>query len=204
MSQLTYYDISFRLDGSDPERLLRFLEAEGGNYFVVRELADSNSHYHGYVRTKRKVHAFRMQFRRSVCESAGNGAYSVTAVRDVDKYYRYMCKGSSRETLPDVVASSGLQYSASWVQETHDRYWATNDQLMAQRSKLKTWEAVMAACKDASIAWHDKEKIALAYIRELTIRNQAINIFSVRSNVQLIQVKLCPDDTAIEELAKQV
>ena len=62
-------------------------------------------------------------------------------------------------------------------------------------------EAVLAACKEKNLKWDDRDAIAEMYIRELVARDKAVNLFSVRSNVSLLQCKLCPDDTAIKLLA---
>lgn len=205
LTMSTHYDISFRLDGTDYTLLKEFLKKDGGAYFVVSELEHSNPHCHGYIHTTKKIHSFRMQFKRAVIpDSTGNGAYSVTAVRDVDKYYRYMCKGDAKEVMPVVVCKEGVLFSDQWVRDRHDAYWTCNDELMAGRAKMKTWEAVLQACTDAKIDWRSKEEIAKVYIREVAARNGALNVFSIRSNVQLIQVKLCPDDTAVCDLAATV
>lgn len=200
-----WIDIALRLDGTASEKLIEFLDKDGGSYFVVRELEDSNPHFHAVVHSKRKLQAFRSAFVRAcVPTGGGNRAYSLTVVRDLDKYERYLCKGASAEEEPQVVASNGLKYSPDWITETHDRYWSENQSIKEARSKMNVMEAVLLEARDRKVMWHDKKGIALMYIRELVARNKAINIFSVRSSVALIAAKLCPDDSAIEELATSV
>lgn len=200
-----YNDYAIRLDGTDHSKLTAFLDSDGGAYLVVRELAESNSHYHAIIHSKKKLPAFRSAFVRAVLDGQhGNGAYSITRVKDIDKYERYMTKGDSEAELPVVVGRNGVKYNDEWVRETHDRYWKVNDELNAKRRKLSMVEAVVCMAKEEKIAWSNREKLALLYIRELADRDKAINIFSVRSNLNLVQIKLCPDDTAIADLAAVV
>lgn len=86
----------------------------------------------------------------------------------------------------------------------HNAYWDENEETARRRKLMPVAEAVLAQCKDARIKWDDVESIGKIYIRELVKRDKAINIFSVKSNVHLIQVKLCPNDAAIELLASKL
>lgn len=200
-----WYDYALRLDAQDPAKLVEFLTKDGGAFYIVRELEDSNPHFHAYIHSKRKLQAFRSAFVRACLDGThGNGAYSLTAVRDLDKYHRYCSKGASAAEEPAVVQFSGIEFTPGWFAARHEEYWAVNQELMEKRQKLPVWEAVLQACRTAGLAWSDKRGIALLYLRELAARDKAINIFSVRSSVALISVKLCPDDTALEDLANSV
>lgn len=200
-----YYDYAIRLDAQDPQKLVEFLEKDGGAFYIVRELEDSNPHFHAYVHSKRKLPAFRSAFVRACLEGThGNGAYSITAVRDLDKYHRYCAKGASAAEEPAVVQFSGIQFTPGFFAARHEEYWAINQELMEARRAKPVWEAVLEAARTAGLQYHDKKGIALLYLRELAARDKAINIFSVRSFVALISVKLCPDDSALEDLANSV
>lgn len=200
-----WYDYALRLDSADSSKLVEFLQKDGGAFYIVRELEDSNPHFHAYVHSKRKLPAFRSAFVRACLDAArGNGAYSITAVRDLDKYHRYCSKGASSSEEPSVVQFAGLQFTPEWFSARHEEYWATNAELNERRRALPVWESVLQACREAGTAWTDKRSIALIYLRELASRDKPINIFSVRSCVSLISVKLCPDDSALEDLANSV
>lgn len=202
MSQNVYYDIAIRLDGQSSEKLIEFLDQDGGSYLVVKELEDSNPHFHVVLHTRRKLQAVRMAFRRQFPELKGNGAYSISAVRDVDKYHRYLMKGESSELQPNVIAANGVQYSnVLWQQAQHDEYWQVNQELQEAERKLPVAEVVLKACKEVAVQWSNREKISELYIRELVVRDKPINLHSVRAAVSLLQVKLCPDDQAILDLA---
>lgn len=197
--------IALRVDGDDDSMLPTFCEADGGAYFVVHEIADSGSHYHAVLHSTRDLQAVRMAFRRMFPELRGNQAYSISVVKDLNKYQRYLCKGVSRDLAPEVVGAYGINYgSLEWQDEQHAAYWDNNDDLLRSRSRLSVVDAVVEACRADAISWNDREKIGEIYIRELVSRSKAINIFSVRASLNLVQVQLCPTDDAIKDLARQV
>jgi len=198
----TYFDVCIRVDAVDSTALVGFLNSDSGSYLVVKELEDSNPHFHCYLRTTRKLPAVRAALKRAFPELNGNGSYSVSQCRDVTRYLRYMLKGDSASEMPQVVAAQGLEYqSDEWQKAQHDAYWEENEQLGRRRKLMPVAEAVLAACKEKKLRWDDRDGIAELYIRELVSRDKAINLFSVRSNTSLLQCKLCPDDTAIKLLA---
>lgn len=197
-----HYDIAIRLDASDPARLLGVLSSDGGSYLVVKEMEDENPHFHVFLRSARKLPAVRAALKRAMPELNGNGSYSVALCRDVERYHRYMMKGEAAAVMPQVVGAFGMQFSDEvWQQDTHDAYWRENEEIGRRRKLVPVAEAVLQACRDANIRWDAREKISELYIRELLSRDKAINLFSVRSHVSLLQCKLCPDDSAIKDLA---
>ena len=198
-----HYEYAIRVDGSSSAKLIEWLEADGGSFLVVKELEDSNPHFHVVLHSSRKLQAVRMAFRRAMPECCGNGAYSISQVRDLDKYERYIMKGESESVLPHVVSSKGVKYTQEWIKETHERYWSQRSEQDAARREMNVQEAVLQACMEQQIAWSNREKIAEVYIRELVCRDKPINLFSVRSAICLLQVKLCPDDSAVLDLAAQ-
>lgn len=198
-------DVAIRVDGQSHEELVQFLTADGGSYLVVKELEGSNPHYHVVLHSTRKLPAIRTALKRAMPSLRGNGSYSVTAVRDLAKYQRYMMKGDSKEVMPQVVASYGMAYSdLSWQEEMHDAYWAEAEDLKRKRSKAPIQSSIYEQCTAEGVEWHQREKIARIYIKELVSRDKPINIFSLRSQINLIQVKLCPDDSAIDNLVSSI
>lgn len=198
---MSHYDYSIRVDGNDTGKVLEWLATDGGAYMVVKELHDSNPHMHVVLHSKKKIQPLRMSFRRKFPELSGNGGYSITAVRDLDKYMRYMCKGPDEDSLPDVVGAQGVAYSADAIHEWHVRYWDTNAQLGRRAAALPVAACVLQQAKDAGLAWSNREALAELYIRELVARDKTINLYAVKGAVSLLQCKLCPDDTAIKDIA---
>lgn len=196
------YDIAIRLDGLDHSDLLEVLEQDGGAFLVVREVSGDNVHFHVVLHSKRKHTAVRAALKRQMPGINGNGAYSCVPVRDLGKYQRYIMKGDSRDLMPEVVAANGVNYcDPSWQEEMHDLYWDENEELTRKRKRQPTFEVVLDACKERGIVWSNREAIARIYIKELSDRDKPINLFSLKNQINLIQIKLCPDDSAIEDLA---
>lgn len=199
-----YSVYAFRLDGTDPAALKELMSKDGGAYMIVREDSGGNPHYHGILHSKKKIAAVRAALKRAMPELNGNGTYSLSMVRDLEKYVRYMLKGSSKELAPDVVAKSGLHYtSQDFIDEQHDAYWAEAEEIARKRSEPQKnmVDFVFEMCRERHVPWGDRAKIAEIYITELVRRNKPINQYAVRYACNLVQCKLCPDDSAIRDLA---
>lgn len=195
------YVYAIRIDGQFTDPIKQFFEKDGGAYLVVKELEDSNPHMHGVLHSDRKPQAVRMAIKRAI-PGAGNGAYSCAPVKDLDKYQRYMMKGASKETGAEVLASYGLEYGdPEWQATAHEAYWEENDRISKRRKLENIDDVVVELVRQAGIDWSNREKLAEVYIRELSSRNKPINLFSLRSKLNLLQIKLCPDDRAITDLA---
>jgi len=195
---------ALRVDGNDSIPLIQCLKKYPGAYLVVKESPDGNPHFHAVLHTDAKLAAVRMALKR-LLPSGGNGAYSCTLVRDLAKYQRYMMKGDGREMMPYVISAEGWNYQdASWQEETHDSYWDENDEITRKRKAAPVVEVVLQKCKEAKYNWQNRAAIAGVFIRELASRDKAINIFSLKSQVNLIQIKLCPDDSCIDDLATTI
>lgn len=173
--------------------------------FAVREVAGDNEHWHWLLEDgrKRKIHAIRVSLTREVQELNGNGAYSLSECRDLDKYERYLCKGESEGAGPEVAWSYGLRYTPAYLEELHTRYWDANRNLRKRRT-TGVMDYVIDECKRRNLNWNDRSDIGEVYIRELVARDRPINTFAVKSAVNLIQVKLCPTDEALKQLAELV
>lgn len=197
--------VAIRIDGQSASELIAFCDKDGGAYLIVKELEGSNPHFHCVLHSVRKLPAVRTALKRAMPELNGNGSYSVAVVRDLEKYQRYMCKGDSVQVLPVVSAAQGFEYaSAEWLQTTHDAYWDENAQIQSARKRKHIIEAVLLTCKEAKYEWTSRSLIAAAYIKELVSRDKPINVFAAKSAINLIQVKLCPDDRAIDDLAATI
>lgn len=178
---------------------------EGDNYsgWCVREDPGDNEHWHWFIETKLKADSIRQEIRRKLPEVRGNGAYSVAEVRDVDKYLRYMAKGEQEGIVCEVYWSKGPLWSDEKILELHEAYW-TEAAKLKKRKAGSMADAVIDICKEKRVEWDDRRTIAKEYIKELVRQHKPINLYSVKSNVNLVQVALCPTDDAIDELAQQV
>lgn len=134
----------------------------------------------------------------------GNGCYSFTLVEDIAKYHRYLCKGESEGAGPHVVAAYGVQYTDTWVLEQHEAYWEQNAAIQLRRQHQPVLEAALSMCKEQGIQWHNDHAIARCLLQLLSSRGKPINLYQVRSQTNLLMVLLCPDDSALDRLARAV
>lgn len=177
-----------------------FIVSKNMGGWAVRESVDGgNEHFHWYLETDMKAPAFRVALTRAVPDLRGNAGYSLSVIKDVDKYLRYMAKGESDGAGPNRAWSHGLLWTDEKLEELHTEYWAENRRLKKRKVGTVT-DAVVDKCKADAVRWDDRRRITEIYIRELISRDKAINTFALKAAVNLIQVKLCPNDDALHEL----
>lgn len=182
--------------------------SKGMSGFAVSENDNgANPHHHWYLETDvyKNVQAFRVAITKKIPDLKGNGSYSVKECDDdYERYWQYMCKGAGSGQGPELVWRHGLVFTDSKVEELHNAYWDEN----RAKKKVKVepiLDVVYEKLKADGTAWRDREDVAKAYIRELYNRNKPINIYGVKSAVNLLQVKLAPvADDAIKYLAESV
>lgn len=196
------YKFALRID-KEFEKTREFLQSKNISGIGVREVSGNNEHWHFHLETLIKPSSFRVLLKRGVPGLQGNGCYSVSEVKDVDKYLRYICKGDGPQLLPEVSWKLGPLWTDERIEELHTEYWEANAAMKKRRTESVS-DVVIDRCKELGVAWDDRTAIAEEYIKELVERSKPVNIYSVRSNVNLIQIKLCPDESAIRMLASQV
>lgn len=180
-----------------------WVESQNYGGFCVRETVQgANEHWHWLLLTEKDVKAVRMSFKRKVPELAGNGKYSLTVCLEKEKYERYMCKGESEGEGPEVVWRFGLEYSDEKVEELHAAYWLENRRLK-KRKVGSMVDYVIDAAKSKNVHWNDRAALCELYIRELGVRGKPINLFSIRANVNSVQLALCPDDSCLKVLVER-
>jgi len=181
--------------------VLTWLSEIGASGFGVRETVDgANEHWHFAIRSDKKEQALRKGFLKAVPGVRGNGGYSLAVCRDEERYERYLCKGNSKDELPEIIWSHGFDATADRIKNIHDEYWNENSAFERRKRKLPVMDSVLAICKERRVKWDDRTAIADNYIRELVLRAKPINLFSVRTAINSIQVGLCPNDEAVSEL----
>jgi len=193
------YRFALRTD-KEFEKVRDFIVARGISGWCVREVAgEANEHYHWYLETDLKIQALRIALVRAVPELRGNAGYSLSDVKDAEKYLRYMAKGESEGSGVSAAWRHGLVYTDEKLEELHEEYWTENRRLKKRKVGLVS-DAVIDQCKAAAVPWSNRRKVTELYIRELISRDKPINLFQLKAAVNLVVCKLCPNDDALEEL----
>lgn len=194
---------ALRVDGAlDEVQAWLAKYAIGG--WAVKELAGAdNLHWHFHLITEKTIKQLRCSFNREVPSLKGNGKYSLTECRDVEKYDRYMAKGDSEGQCPDIAWVHGLEYTEEKVSELHDEYWLENRRLKKRKNGSMV-DQVTDECKRENVLWSDRAKISEIYIRMVGAAGKPINLFSIRANINSVQYQLCPDDSLLRILVERV
>lgn len=196
--------IALRSDGCF-ELVKAWVEKHGYGGFAVREGTESdNPHEHWLLFVGNKtLKAVRSSFTREVPDLRGNGKYSMSEVDDLDKYARYMCKGRSDYLKPVVVWRDTLTYDDAKVAELHEAYWKENKSIKRKRGGSMI-DKVVDAAKEQQVAYDDRRGLAKVYIRMLREEAKPVNLFSIRANLNAVQLCLCPDDSVLDSLVDRL
>lgn len=171
--------------------------------FGVEENSEGNRHYHFLLEgfnEKKDVQAFRVAMTRKAPMLKGNGGYSISVVKDLDKYARYICKGASSGESPVLVWRQSLKYDDGKIAALHDAYWEENRKLK-KRAAVSMVDFVVDEAKRRAINWRERSALSKIYIDEMVARGKPLNMFAGKSTINTVQVLLCPNDDAARDFA---
>jgi hypothetical protein len=120
----------------DLNALVGWIRSNAVVTIIVREEGD-RSHIHSIINPIKTVSTFRQQFLKKYINLKGNGSYSLEEVKEYDKLIRYVCKGNSKDELPDVLYQKDIN-----VEELHVEYWKTNQEIkekIKEKKRVLTW-----------------------------------------------------------------
>ena len=185
-----------------------WLSRYAATFIAARESHEGeNPHIHVLFRSTQSMSALRKACQRSF--PGGNGSYSLKkCTDDVAGYERYICKGDSESTLPEIICKQGIEYTEDWVKDQHAAYWVNNAAIHANRQARKRIKSATAVekleeiCKNLGVKWNDRVRIGEEYLKLLVGARKAINIFQVRAVINCVSCALCPDGQAINLLAE--
>lgn len=197
---MTTISLALRIDDVPDalESVKSYLNANSIGGFSVREAEVNNVHYHFLLegfKEKKDVQAFRVGLTRKCPMLKGNGGYSISVVKDLDKYERYMSKGSSSMDGPQIVWRQSLKYDDVKIDALHKLYWVENSK-MKKRSAGSILDFVVDEAKRLGVSWSDRHSLNMIYIKEMEARSKPLNLFAGKSVINMVQLKLCPTDEA--------
>lgn len=197
--------VTLRTDHSYDQVVL-LLQSIGASGFGVREVAGKdNVHWHWLLHVKYKNEpSFRQALLKAVPTLKGNKAYSMSPVKDQDKYERYMCKGNSRDEGSEVCWCHGLEYTSEWIQARHDAYWEVHDELVGSSKQSESMlDYVCRVGGERNVQWIDRQELARIYCEEVKRRRKPLNLFAAKAVVNSVQLLLGGKE-ALEEFSSQI
>lgn len=191
---------ALRIDGEHNSALSAIVQQYGLKGFGVRENANGNVHCHYLLMSDEglKMPALRKTLLQKMPELRGNGSYSIASVKDLQKYCRYMAKGESAGVGPTVV----WQETLFSIDELHNEYWIEN--AARYRPTLPLPDFVVQKARDENVEYTNRSKLAEIWVREAVARKKPLNVFQIRSQLNLIQCMLCPTDQQILNIAGEI
>lgn len=196
--------IALRTD-KELDAVKRFIDSKAYGGWAVREISSGeNEHWHWLIEADvRNVQAFRVALTRAVESLKGNGAYSASVVKDLEKYERYMAKGEAHGVLPEIAWRNSLKYDDDKVAELHEEYWSEHAKLKKRKAGSMI-DHVVDEAKRQNVEWKNREKLGALYVEEVVRRARPLNIFAARAAVNTIQCLLCGNEEAVEMFKVQI
>lgn len=126
--------MTFRLDvveGVTRESVISFVTSTCGLHCIAYEIAEKTGkpHYQGWVYTPLSQKALSDRIKRQwpavKCEKRGrsSGHYSHAVVKDVERYVRYVLKGTAHGVADVVTMQDGPEMRID-IQASHRQYWS--------------------------------------------------------------------------------
>lgn len=191
------------------EQLDAFLGKVADGFIVAYETADGeNPHIHAIFTSTKTLKANRSAFSRFCPEHKGNAAYSLKCCDDdFEAYIRYICKGKSRDSPPEIWTRQGLEFSDDVIARAHLAYYVNQDAVCANAVKRRKVEAgnvveqVEQRCKELGLKGYERKEIAKVYISLFRDARKGINIYAAKAVVNTVACCLDGGDSAQEDLA---
>lgn len=198
--------LAMRIDDKDGalQAVKSYLSCSKIGGFGVCEVEPDNTHYHFLLEgfeDKKDVQAFRVGLTRKCTMLKGNGSYSISIVKDLDKYERYIAKGGCQAEAPQIVWRQSLKYTDDKLAELHEAYWMENRKLKKRQCGSMV-DYVVDEAKRRCVSWSDRTALNMIYIDEMEQRSKPLNIFAGKAVINMVQIKLCPNDDAKRSFAE--
>lgn len=178
-----------------------------GTFELGRVTEKPHCHYviHGFEDDK-AVQAFRVDLKRKF-PALNRSNYSVSVSEDPERYDRYVAKGKSADEPPEVIWRHSLLYSLEKIAELHAAYWEENASTRKRKSEESSssmLDFVVDEAKRARIPWNERHTLSMIYLKEMTARRKAVNMFAAKSVINAVQLVLCPTDECASNMADMI
>lgn len=182
-------------------RLCDFVKSIAGSYVFARETDATRTHLQGWIRCDLKQQALRARLKKAFPECVGNKGYSISLVKDHEKYARYILKGT-KEEIADIVCYCGLQIDEEYLQAEHRAYWSTHGKpSKSNRSIVEDVEEWATSQK-----WPDvfdrRRDVAQRVCDVITARKKAMNLFYARGVYNTVMYRM--DNRFAENFVEEI
>ena len=174
-------------------KLSEWLSGVAQGFICAREVEGDNEHVHLIIDSDRNIKQLRNSFTKKFPECCGNKGYSLKVCDDdFEAYIRYICKGASKESPPDIWCRQGLFYTEQMIVDSHSKYWVNHSALRENARKRirvedgNVVEQVEKEAKRLGLKGFDREGVAKIYIRLFRDARKGINVFAARAVVNTV------------------
>lgn len=177
--------------------VLKWINERSPGHLVIRHDADEEvkrDHWHALIWSDKKVPALRADFRKANPEVSGQGAYSLTEIKQtgeedpVEMYERYMCHGKFDGDPVIVVSAHGAKYTPEWFREQNTAFYAARKEFKKKIEKrensVNMVNELVQACDLAGI--REKREIAGKLVDKYIAERRPLNTFFAKSVVNTV------------------
>lgn len=209
---MSYLDVKGRIDifvDEDLDRVRRWVPGVADSYLVTEETHDgSNRHVHLYLRTQLDLKKLRNRFTYVFTTHKGNKAYSFGEMWEGEEahvgYFRYMCKGESKDVAPNIVMYAGIRFSDDIIENLHKEYYLNQPSGKKKRKVENTIEEeLLEHCKKHKYRPCNKLAICQALLKIYRERKKGWTDYEVERKMNCVLAQLDDDDSFINEQAER-
>lgn len=186
---------------------------KGKPFLVVRETGENgdNPHYHFAFASAAKSQTVRTFINRTAWKGNKNYSLKVGDENLMERHFNYLCKGSSKNDLPEVVMSSD-HFDNAVIEERHESYWTENEKLVQGSRKRKAnsgvsiGEQIYAICKgkgDGGGIPSEDQVIEIA-MRWYISHKTSMSVYHVTNVVNWVMGKLHSTTEDVNDLGKNL
>lgn len=144
----------------DCEAVIEWVRTQTNRYLCCYEVA-TRGHSHIVFQYSLTESTFRQKLVKKFSylkEGSRNEYYALSTKDDLEANERYVCKGNSKDEMPDIIGKS-FQYTDELIEQRHKEYWKINDEIKkgdtVKQAREKTETFVQYIVKELTVARND-------------------------------------------------